>query len=309
VRLRLAAALLFMPVLLNAQDPGCSDDHPFFTHLEQMVTANSTVSYRAVAVLEVRGEEARTLRIEHRVIDGVETDLVEPLDAAEHSLVRQGHPVDCGHPGHRALRAGLVGASCRLLEQYDLRSGPGGELAGRQSIVLRFAPRDLYRYGYVMYVDAETGLLLAQDTVSPRGELLERFRVQALELTGDAPIERLPVDGVHQLPASHMPGSSPPVSVPADPWQAGWVPPGFTPVSDGITDGVRTYTNGLAVFSVALEALPPQMGTGEGVAREGSMLSYARGVVGTGDPYLVVVVGELPLYAARMIANGIQFPQ
>jgi len=91
------------------------------------------------------------------------------------------------------------------------------------------------------------------------------------------------------------------------PWLVSWLPRGFTP-TDAATavSARRTYTDGLAVFSVFLEQLPRELRPGEGVARQGSTTSYTRGMSLAGKPLLVTIVGEVPVNTARMVADSVR---
>jgi sigma-E factor negative regulatory protein RseB len=89
-------------------------------------------------------------------------------------------------------------------------------------------------------------------------------------------------------------------------WELKWLPSGFMPTdSPEQSDGRRTYTDGLAVFSVFLEPLRGDIKPGEGVARQGSTTSYTRGMTLSGAPVLVTVIGEVPVNTARMVADSI----
>ena len=67
----------------------------------------------------------------------------------------------------------------------------------------------------------------------------------------------------------------------------------------------RSYTDGLAVFSVFLEELGREMRPGEGVVRRGATISYTRGMQLAKTPVLVTVIGEIPVNTARMVADSI----
>ena len=86
-----------------------------------------------------------------------------------------------------------------------------------------------------------------------------------------------------------------------------WLPPGFTatqPVSS--SDGQRSFTDGLAVFSVFMEPLDVAMTPGEGVVRWGSTTSYTRGMRAGELPVLVTIIGEVPVNTARMVTDSIK---
>ncbi|QIB64485.1 hypothetical protein G3T16_02810 [Kineobactrum salinum] len=167
----------------------------------------------------------------------------------------------------------------------------------------------MYRYGYIIELDRETGLLLRTSTLGGGDTVLERF--QFADLTYGEPVSAgLDIDVVH--PALHPHPVSPlvrarPVGMP---WSVGWVPRGFT-LTDGagLENARRTYTDGLAVFSVFLEPLGRAIQSGEGVARVGSTLSYTRGMQLAKQPVLVTVIGEVPINTARMVADSVRVAQ
>ena len=73
----------------------------------------------------------------------------------------------------------------------------------------------------------------------------------------------------------------------------------------GIVSMRRTFTDGLAVFSIFLELLSQDITPGEGVVRSGGTVSYTRGMSMSGMPVLVTVIGEVPLNTARMVADSV----
>ena len=69
----------------------------------------------------------------------------------------------------------------------------------------------------------------------------------------------------------------------------------------------KTYTDGLAVFSVFLELMQRQIQPGEGRARTGGTTAYTRGLQLAGRPVLVTVVGEVPINTARIVADSVNW--
>jgi sigma-E factor negative regulatory protein RseB len=172
---------------------------------------------------------------------------------------------------------------------------------------LHILPRDMYRYGYQMALDFETGLLLKTQTIALDGKVLERFQFADLQI-GDFEGEGTQVEVMHQ--ASHpdhgapaSPGQSAQVQ-----WQVHWVPEGFV-LTDGRPASGRdkSYTDGLALFTVFLELLPELVQPGEGRARQGGTTAYTRGMAVAGKPVLVTVLGEVPINTARMVADSVRW--
>jgi sigma-E factor negative regulatory protein RseB len=73
-----------------------------------------------------------------------------------------------------------------------------------------------------------------------------------------------------------------------------------------LTSPRKSYTDGLASFSVFLEPLSAAIKPGEGVQRAGSTVAYTRGRVLQQRPMLVTVLGEIPTNTARMVADSVR---
>jgi sigma-E factor negative regulatory protein RseB len=223
---------------------------------------------------------------------------------------RQSHPLECLHPGHRLLRLGAeFGAGrCGIAEHYRLEIAEGDRVAGRQAVRISIEPRDMYRFGYLMELDRQTGLLLKAETLGRGGKRLEMFQFASLSI-GDS----MPPDGdvslVHQAAHPH-PGEQPSGALVSRHWSLGWLPRGFT-LTDAASGnaGRKTFTDGLAVFSVFVEELPRAIRPGEGVVRQGGTTSYTRGMDLGGQPVLVTVLGEVPVNTARMVADSMRWEQ
>jgi sigma-E factor negative regulatory protein RseB len=303
----LLPALLALPVWA-ACDAG---DARAMHWLDRMSHSLREVSYEGVFTYE-HGSSLQTLRISHSVDAGVESEQLTRLTGSGGSILRASHPLDCIHPGSRLLRisrgfdAGAEEGECGLASFYQLKLGSRDLVAGRYAQILEVLPRDMYRYGYQMALDTETGLLLKSQTMSQDGKILERFQFADLEI-GRGREPGTQVDVMHH--ASHPEHDQ--VSVPAEPagtaaWRVRWVPEGFA-LTEGASssDRDKTYTDGLAVFSVFLEPMQNQIPPGEGRARQGGTTAYTRGMQLAGKPILVTVVGEVPINTARMVADSI----
>jgi len=264
------------------------------------------VSYHGVVTFQ-RGDDMQAMQISHSVSDGLASERMVELTGQGAEVVRVNHPLECIHPGHRLLRLGteLQAGHCGVAEYYRFRVTDGDLVAGRQAVRVRIEPRDMYRYGYTMELDRETGLLLKSETLGRGGKVLEKFQFASLSYSPDNAASgeeaRLVHEALHSLPAEEIPAAAL-----ATDWNVKWLPLGFT-----LTDlphgasARRTYTDGLAVFSVFLEQLSQDIRPGEGVVRTGGTTSYTRGMHLAGRPVLVAVIGEVPLNTARMVADSV----
>ncbi|MEH6518403.1 MAG: MucB/RseB C-terminal domain-containing protein [Halioglobus sp.] len=273
--------------------------------LQKMSHSSHAVNYRGVVTFQ-RGDDMQVMQIAHSVSGGSATESLTRLTGQGAQVLRADHPLECVHPGHKLLQLGIdiEGSECGIAQHYRIQVGDGERVAGRDAVRLKIEPRDMYRYGYVMELDRETALLLKVSTVGRGARILERF--QFADLTyGQEEHTAVPVDTIHLAahPVPSHPSNARPLGVE---WELKWLPSGFMPTdSPEQSDGRRTYTDGLAVFSVFLEPLRGGIKPGEGVARHGSTTSYTRGMALSGAPVLVTVIGEVPVNTARMVADSI----
>ncbi len=300
----LSACLVAAPAALATT---CSEtDAVALGWLAKMSRSYRELAYQGVVTFQ-RGDDLQVMQIARSVESGQTHELLTRLTGQGAQVVRAGHPLDCTHPGQQLLQLGdqLPASGCGIAEFYRFQVGEGKRIAGRLAVRVGIQPRDMYRYGYILELDRETGLLLGLSTLGHGDQTLERFQFADLHY-GDSVAQPRDVATVH--PARHphpdVPDGGPALTAP---WSVNWLPRGFTPTdSVAAVNARRTFTDGLAVFSIFLEQLPRELRPGEGVAREGSTTSYTRGMSLEGQPILVTVVGEVPLNTARMVADSVR---
>tara|TARA_R110002072_G_scaffold126719_1_gene263660 strand:- start:12435 stop:13373 length:939 start_codon:yes stop_codon:yes gene_type:complete len=302
-------ALIFTLLLVAAasvEAATCPDtDALALSWLDKMSRNSQQLSYHGVATLQ-RGGDLQVLQFSHLESQDDSSESLIKLTGQGAQVERGPHPLDCIHPGQQLLRFGdaLQASDCDMARQYRFSVVGDGRVAGRDTVQIEVVPRDMYRFGYLLYLDKETGLLLKSETIGHGHKVLEKFQFARLSYSEAVPS----VNGVvvtHQ--ARHPDARNPAISTPVSrDWTVNWLPRGFMPtdISFG-TSGRRTYTDGLAVFSVFLEDLNREMRPGEGLVRQGGTTSYTRGMLIAEEPVLVTVVGEVPVNTARMVADSI----
>lgn len=291
----------------QAAPPACPGANPdALAWLERMSLSHEQLSYQGVVTFQ-RGDDLQSMRVARSVRDGQSREYLTRLTGQDARITRAGHPQDCLHPGHSLLRPATGGEAgvCGLARFYRFEVQEGERIAGRNTVRLTAHPRDMYRYAHTFELDLETGLLLRTQTLGSDDRVLERVQFAELRLgePGDA----------SQAPAvEHAAGHSHPEQETGQrdaglPWQVSWLPDGFTGTdAAGARHPRRTFTDGLAVFSVFIEPLRDGFSPGEGLVREGSTASYTRGMLLAERPVLVTVIGEVPVNTARMVADSVR---
>ncbi|TDG12006.1 negative regulator for alginate biosynthesis [Seongchinamella unica] len=317
----LAVALFATTPVVAADCPGA--DAEAINWLDKMARSVHEVSYHGVVTFQRGGEDMQVMQVSHSVEDGTTSESLIQLTGQGAKVVRSDHPLECLHPGHKLLRVGeeIKSGECGVAEHYRFSVSDGERVAGRKAVRIVVAPADMYRYGYVLELDKRTGLLLKTATIGRGNKVLERFQFADLSYRGrnpDGAEVNLVHEASHPMPeklslgepprASHEPAIGPGTRVLQQGWVVNWLPRGFTATdSQPHNTGRKTFTDGLAVFSVFLEQLDREIRPGEGVVNEGSTTAYSRGMSLSGNPVLVTVVGEVPVNTARMVADSVSW--
>lgn len=260
-----------------------------------------------------QGSEVRMSRIVH-VFDGqVSHERLQPMDGRPREFIRRADEVKCLIPEskrvvvERKARAesfpGLAGtATTELLQHYSVKSVGRERVGGFDCQVLDIQPRQGDRYGYRIWVDRVSGLLLRSQTLNDRGEVLEQMAFADVRI-GAVDREQLKpswsTDGWKVDESSHRP---------VDLREQGWrlLPPsGFKPlyaVRRSMAGGQAlqaVYSDGLASLSVFIEPASAAAAN-EPMPQGGPINAYVRRL---GDS-TITVVGEIPSDTARAVANA-----
>ncbi|MBV1881432.1 MAG: MucB/RseB C-terminal domain-containing protein [Pseudomonadales bacterium] len=287
--------------------------------LKKMTGAFKDLNYEG-RFFYLNGNDVRSVRILHGVFDGVEKERLIHLDGPPSEIIRNGKDVVCLHDGEmvdrferklpaRIFSQGMMGQA--LLDLYDARLAGDDRIAGRKAQRLRLIPKDENRYGYILWLDKESGLVLKSVLLNQENKPLEIFQYTELQVGLTLDLEEFQQVGnsPHSLGLKKgRAGNDPPLE-----WQVNWLPSGYKQsnvkirrISSAQVD-IQTlmYSDGLNAFTLffepneSIESLPP-------VTRKGPTVAISRKIDEGGDSVLVTIVGELPEVAAQHILNSIQ---
>lgn len=264
------------------------------------------------------------------VIDGVQHERLIHQNGPPREVVRRGEEVVCilmpgddlltlesSVPSGPFARA-FVRRYDAISEYYGLSFFGEDRVADRAAVRVAVTPNDGYRFGYRLWLDRETRLLLKSELVDQDGQALEIFQFTTLTI-GDRvkaadlePTGRNESAKVSSLSLESRPSFAVESGVR---WVADWLPAGFTMASAGTrktlseNKSINTlmFSDGLAAFSVFIEDMPPA-GAASMVSRNGATVAVTHLTAGPRDSqHLVTLVGELPTATARKIAGSIRF--
>ncbi len=269
-----------------------------------------------------------TFRIVHKLVDGIERERIVDLNGPRREILRLGDEVAfILQPGDNLLalkEAVPVVPYARVFshrfdevsDHYRVSFGGYGRVADRAALLLGVAPRDHDRFGYRLWLDRETGLLLRSELRDFAGANLEIFQFTALRVGDSVALADLEPD-TEGIRVRHLAAPAPATEtrIHTPKWQVRWVPSGFRMTSAAVRRApdeqkdidTLMFSDGLASLSVFIEAMP-EAGAGSVVSRNGAtvvLTHLAPGKDAVHGDHLVTVVGEVPLATARRIAVGV----
>jgi sigma-E factor negative regulatory protein RseB len=317
------AAVLFATCLFAfsahaAEDPG-RDAREW---LERMSEALATRNYDGLFT-HATGRQVETMRIVHRVHDGKAFERLVSLDGSGREVVRTRDEVHAYLPDRRvviveprgdegSLLKALPTPGPKLDRYYDLSVSKGSRLLGREVAVVDVRPRDIYRYGYRLWLDQETAMPLQTIVADGAGNPVEHIRFTQLQVKDKIPARDIEptVDasgyqwirtgrklaGMPQLPGKGA-------------WRPVRLPPGFRLVASRLQSIPGSpmpaqhliFSDGIAAISVFIEPGAPTGPRPPESSSMGSANAYSTSVKG----HVVTAIGEVPAATVREIANSV----
>lgn len=195
----------------------------------------------------------------------------------------------------------------QVLKSYDPVVTGRNRIAGLPVQVVRLAPKDPSKYGFVLWLEQASGLLLRLDLIDEGGNLVEQFMGVDLRIMPEPSSWLLALDKV-KLPRAVTTEQAYQAPQQELGWAPGWLPKGFRVMSTDRHPLVGTgemvdymmVSDGLVDVSIYLSA--PESGMGEQLVRQGatSLLRLLND-----HKVEVTVVGEVPAQTAQRIAESL----
>jgi len=288
--------------------------------LMQMSRAVEALNYDGVFVYQ-RGGQTDSMRIIHRHDGGRSRERLVSLSGSAREVIRNGEQVVCIFPEDREV---LVEKSRprelfpatfhqpidRVAEYYRFSVRGTDRVAGRSAWVVAVQPRGRDRYGYSLWIDEESKLLLKSNVIDVDGRVLEQVMFTQLELPARIPDEDLEpaisgdgytwIAGEAQAPAS---------ADALQDWDVDWVPSGFVLRERAVQPIAASpmpvqhlvYSDGLAMVSVFVEPLEDGNPKLQGYSSMGAVNAFST----VAGKHQITVVGELPRSTVQRIAAAV----
>lgn len=252
--------------------------------------------------------------------DGQELEIFARLNGPRRDVLRRGGVVSYIEPEQEAYSVNsneihspipnvFRGDINELENNYRFISVGRSRILGRVAQFVRIVAKDNYRFGYWLWLDHNTGLILKMAVVTNQGQILEQIQFTHIEVS-DKLSENLAQFQGAELPvvskvSNHQTNNE--LS-----WQVGWLPLGFNVVKSNqhnLNNDSRAndkavdfmlFSDGLVDISVYVNLNKDKFRSPE-FANDGATLVYNHVVQGIE----VGVVGDIPLVTAKKIAESI----
>ena len=279
--------------------------------LQRMEQAARTVSYRGDFVF-ARGDQMRHMRVVHLVDELGVHQRVSALDGPPTEILLGGGRVVVATAGNHRQQtdAGNLPFSTVLPQRLQALSGLyhitlGGieRVAEHQAQVVNVQPEDGYRFGFRLWSELGSGLLLRAQMRDSSGQVIEQFSFSRVELEAEA--GQIAAAENQGQPAAN--GQTKPVQLAA--WRVTQVPRGFSLQSMSRYAGRHAemvdhllFSDGLATVSVFIEPLQ----AGFELASQSINTGMVNALTGTISDNQVTVMGEVPVATLSMILHSLQ---
>lgn len=305
---RAALLLCALATAAHAQSPES------LAWLKKIQEATRNLSYSGTFVYQ-QGKQSETSRITR--LASADVEKLEVLDGLPRELVRSRDTVRCYLPQAKVVKveqrtpdrnfpALLPERINALAQHYDIALGETRRIAGFECQSVNLTPKDNLRYGYHLYADRASGMLIGAVTVDSTGNQIEQFMFTQLAIGNVTPEMVKP----RQTAAGWRVEDAEAAPTTLTGWTLKPELPGFHKVvelkrrMESKAVGQVVFSDGLAAVSVFIEPLdarrdPPRTG----LASLGAIHIYTREVAN----HMVTVVGEAPAASVQRIANAVEY--
>ncbi len=313
----ISCCLLLMGVTAHADDE--------VTLLQRMDVAAKQLNYEGVFSYRT-GKKMQAIRIIHRANQQVEIERLISLNGVAREVIRNNEMMTCIYPegksvqpDHRPLGRGFPSDFLNRLNlasaYYQFSLGREERVAGHHTQELKVMPVDNYRYGYHLWVDKNSDLLLQSDLVDDQDDVLETIAFSSVEMGHDIPeaLLQAQIQGNEMTwnRAEHVMAIKTMANKARSPWQIEWMPEGFTLVAqqnrlkakNGASIEQHVYSDGLNSISIFIEKIRAQHSHLRGGSKMGTTNAFGTII----NSHFVTIVGEVPQRTVEKVGNSIQY--
>lgn len=300
-------------------------DHPkddIEKWLTKMHNAAHMINYDGTFVYG-QNDELSSMQIIHSVDKNGEFERLISLDGSGREVIRSGDTVTCILPDKKSVVVDKSRPDSefppafplkveQLSEFYNFHFSGEGRVAGHTAKKLVIKPKDKYRYGHELWIDAKTGLLLKDHLIGEQGKTVEQFMFTQINYPEKINKDRLLSDNKskkfkwYEAKEPELKNINQSMN-----WKVMETPPGFVPgikrhhkmTMSAMPVEHFMYSDGLSSISVFVEKQMKKSKNLMGGSTMGAVNAYGRAI---GD-YHVTVVGEVPHATVKMIGDSVVY--
>jgi sigma-E factor negative regulatory protein RseB len=285
--------------------------------LTRMHDASRQRNYIGTFVVSSSNGQMSSARIWHACDGQRQVERVESLSGAPRSTFRRDDEVLTFLPESKTVRSerqeslGLFPEHLKpdetaIPEFYTARRVGSDRVAGFDADIVQMLPKDALRFGYRIWSEKKSGLVVKMQTLDDNGKVLEQAAFSELQL--DAPVRMDRLSQMMAVPEGWR--VEKPEVVKTTPAAEGWglkAPvAGFKPMScykrpaEGVLQWI--FSDGLASVSLFVEGYDRQRHTQEGVFASGATHTLTRKV----QDWWITAVGEVPPQTLRAFSLSLE---
>lgn len=288
--------------------------------LTKMGLAAQDLNYTGTFVYQ-HDSQLESMKIIHRVKQGVTKERLLSLNNSPREIIRDNNVIRCYLPDENSIVVDHRKANdknfprilpknlARLEDSYQFILGSRERIADRIAQKVIIKPSDKFRYGYHLWADVKSGLLLKSDLIGVNGKVLEQFMFTNLEIGKDIREEDLkPRTSSINLKKKLKSGNRKPSA--KNQWKVSALPSGFITTvhmrrmapmrKDSIEHLV--ITDGLAAVSIFIEK---KNKTGDIMFGSNSM-GAVNAYIKKQNSHQITVVGEVPAATVKAISDSVE---
>lgn len=252
-----------------------------------------------------------------------EVERVETLTGTQRSTFRRNDEVLTLLPESRVVRVEkrdslglfpdlLQSSDTSLPDFYAARRIGSDRVAGHDADVVHLSPKDNLRFGYRIWSEKKSGLVVKLQTLDLDGSVLEQSSFSELQL--DAPVKADKIAQLMVAPEGWRVERPEVVKTTAasEGWNLKSAIPGFRPMScyrrsssaSAASQGTMqwVFSDGLASVSLFVEVYDRQRHAQEGIFASGATLTLTRRI----QDWWLTAVGEVPAMTLRAFAQNLE---
>jgi len=324
----------FLPAIWLVASSSNAFAGDLFDMLKRMSDADQNKNYQGNFILR-KADNLSTLRVTHGVDDEGEWESLESLNGEAKKMLRHNNRVITIFPGSKRVAIRQSGKNFSLHQQlpsnieqletyYSIERLADDRIANHETLVINLSPKDKYRYGYLYWIDKNTGMLLRCDLLSEENKIVEQMMFTSMDYLTEPPEQLFDLkqfDALKEAEPAHTEKTVKLEQPREARWKVGNLPEGFMLTQNTMRFSKSqqenqeqklhprqfpdlqhmVYSDGLASVSIFIEKNRGDKEHLSGALTQGAVNAFGNA---KGD-YYVTVVGEVPEQTVQIMAQSI----